>query len=37
MCHVVNALATLLVIEPRVASITRSRDGKSDRDRRVLL
>ena len=37
MHHVVNALAALPVIEPRVGTVTRSRGGKTYRDQRVLL
>jgi hypothetical protein len=37
MEHVVNALADLPIIEPRGASITQSRGGKSYRDQRVLI
>jgi hypothetical protein len=37
MHHVVNALATLPVIEARGGAVTLSRGGKSYRDQRVLV
>jgi hypothetical protein len=37
MCHVVNALAELPVIEPRGGSVILSGGGKSLRDQRVLI
>jgi hypothetical protein len=37
MYHVVNALAELPIIEPRGASLTDSRGGKTFRDQRVLV
>lgn len=36
MAHVVNALADLPVLEPRGASLVRSRGGKTYRDQRIL-